>query len=248
MKDFFIGLRAYKQGFKLISELKLWKFFFIPALIGFFVGGGILTAAWFWSDQFGSWLVSWWIWDFGKSVVDWIGQFLGGAAILVLGFVVYKHIVMALSAPFMAPISEKTEMHLTGRSLNETDTSQEYMRTLLRGIKINIRNLFRELLFTIPLLILGFIPLIGLLSGVAILYVQSYYSGYGNMDYTLERHLDYNETKKFVSANKGLAVGNGFVFTLMLFIPLIGMMLTLPVSTAAATIQTVQRIEQNKQG
>lgn len=246
MKDFSIGVKAYSQALKLISELKLWKYFLVPALIGFLIGGLIITAAWLWSDEFGTWLVSWWRWDFGSNVVDWIGQFLGGAAILVLGFVIFKHIVMAVSAPFMAPISEKIEIHLTGRELDETNTPKEYMRTLTRGIKINVRNLFRELLFTIPLLIIGFIPLVGIVSTVGIFYVQSYYSGYGNMDYTLERHLNYADTKKFVRANKGLAVGNGFVFTLLLFIPIIGMMLTLPISTAAATIQTVQRLEQNK--
>ncbi len=230
----------------LISELKLWKYFFIPALIGFVVGAIILTAAWVWSDEFGAWLISWWTWDFGRGVVEWIGQFLGGAVILVLGFIVFKHVVMAFSAPFMAPISEKIEMHLTGKPLNETDTKKEYIRVLMRGIRINMRNLVRELLITLPLLILGFVPIVNLVTGIAVFYVQAYYSGYGNMDYTLERYFNYADTKKFVAANRGVAVGNGFVFTLMLFIPFLGMMLTLPISTAAATISTIEQLKTKK--
>ena len=245
-KDFSTGVKAYSKGLKLIAELKLWKYFFIPALIGLLVGGVILTGAYLGSDNIGNWLSGFWPWDFGKSTVEYVSQFLGGLLIVAVGLILYKHIIMALSAPFMAPISEKIEVHLTGKPLDETDTFPEYMRSLARGVKLNIRNLIVELLLTLLLMIIGIIPGVGIITTILIFYVQSYYAGYGNMDYTLERHLDYNLTKKFVRKNRGLAVGNGFVFNTMLFIPLVGIMITLPISTAAATVETVTRIEENK--
>ena len=34
---------------------------------------------------------------------------------IVIGLILFKHIIMALSAPFMSPVSEKIEAHLTGK-------------------------------------------------------------------------------------------------------------------------------------
>ena len=40
----------------------------------------------------------------------------------------------------------------------------------------------------------------------------------------------------------GIAFGNGFVFTILLFIPFIGIMLTLPIVTIASTIDAVKKL------
>ena len=116
----------------------------------------------------------------------------------------------------------------------------------MRSLRLNVRNLFKELIITLPLMLLSLIPVVGLIAVVLIFYFQSYYTGIGNMDYTLERHLNYSESKKFIKKNKGIAIGNGAVFTLMLLIPFIGIMLTLPVATVAATINVVENLDQQK--
>ena len=66
------------------------------------------------------------------------------------------------------------------------------------------------------------------------------------MDYTLERHFKYSESIQFVSKNKGLAVGNGMVFMLMLLIPVIGIILVLPLSVTAASTETLKVLESTK--
>ena len=66
------------------------------------------------------------------------------------------------------------------------------------------------------------------------------------MDYTLERHKKYGDSIKFVNKHKGVAAGNGTIFILMLLIPFFGIMLALPISTAAATISTVEKLESDK--
>ena len=58
----------------------------------------------------------------------------------------------------------------------------------------------------------------------------------------MERHLKYKESIVFVKKNKGVAVGNGLVFILMLLIPFFGIMLTLPVSAAASSIETLKKL------
>ena len=143
----------------------------------------------------------------------------------------------------MPPLSEKIEVHLTGKDLDRTDTAAEYMSALVRGMRINVRNLVLEMILTLLLMILSLIPVVNLVTAVLIIYVQCYYAGFGNMDYTLERYLNYDQTKKFVRKHKGTAAGNGFVFHLILMIPIAGMMLALPLSTIAATTETLARLK-----
>ncbi|MEX1002377.1 MAG: EI24 domain-containing protein [Crocinitomicaceae bacterium] len=246
VKDFSAALKSYKKGAQLVKELKLWKFFFLPALVGLLLGTGIIALAYWLSDDIGGYIGGFWPWEFGAGVINSISNVLGGFIVIILGVLIFKHAVMALSAPFMAPISERIEMHLTGKELNITNTPAEFLRVLMRGIRINVRNLLLEILITIPLLIMGLIPLLNIVSVILIFYIQSYYAGFGNMDYTLERHLSYSQSVKFIRKNKGLAAGNGLVFVLFLFIPVVGIALALPLSTAAATVATLERLEKMK--
>lgn len=242
VRNIFKGIKAYAGTFKLISKLKLWKYFGVPVLISIIVATTIILSAYALSDDFGYYISKLWIWDWGKETFFLISEILSGVLILILGFILYKHIVMALSAPFMSPVSEKIEAHLLGiERHSHRDTS--FTEQLWRGTRINVRNLLLELLFTIPIILIGFIPLVGLVSTILLFLVQAYYAGFGNMDYTLERHFKYDESIKFVKEHRGLAIGNGIVFMLFLLIPVIGIILVLPLSVTAASTETVKAIK-----
>lgn len=149
---------------------------------------------------------------------------------------------MALSAPFMSPVSEKIEEFLIGKKEYHQKTT--FKEQLIRGVRINVRNLFRELFFTIPILLISIIPVIGFFSTILLFVMQAYYAGFSNMDYTLERHFKYKQSINFVKNNKGLAIGNGIIFMLFLLVPIIGVVLVLPLSVTAATTETIKNIEQ----
>ncbi|MBR9915758.1 MAG: coproporphyrinogen III oxidase [Algicola sp.] len=245
IKNIIKGIQAYSGALALISKLSLWNFFFIPIIISVITASVIGFSAYVLSDNIGEFIAEIWIWDFGKETFTTISTFIGAVIVLVIGLILYKHIVLALSAPFMSPVSEKIEMYLTGierhNYRNTTFTEQ-----LWRGIKINMRNLVKELLFTIPILLLKFIPVVNIFSTVLLLMVQAYYAGFGNMDYTLERHLNYRESVTFVKKHKGIAIGNGIVFILFLLLPVLGVLLVLPLSVTAASIRTVNLLKKEK--
>ena len=241
LKNIFIGIKAYFGAFSLISKLKLWKFFAIPMLISFITAVLIGVFAYGLSDNIGFYISKLWVWDWGKETFTTIGNIIGGLFIILIGLILFKHIIMALSAPFMSPVSEKIEKHLVGDTHTHRKTT--FTEQLWRGIRINIRNLSLELLLTIPILLLGFIPVIGIISTVLLFLVQAYYAGFGNMDYTLERHFKYNESIQFVKKNRGLAIGNGIIFMLFLLIPVIGVILVLPLSVTAASVKTVEALQ-----
>ncbi len=241
--DFTKGILAYGKALVLIKKLKPWKFFFIPALIGLLIGSIIIALAYSSSEFIGGKIASIWTFETGKEFINTTSKWVVFFLVIVVGLSIYKHILMALSAPFMTPISERIETHLTGKKLTKTNTPTEFIKLLSRGIKINIRIFFWEMLYTLPLILLSFIPGLNLVTTVLLLYIQSYYAGFGNMDYTMERYFNSSESISFVKQHKGVAVGNGFLFTLLLFIPVIGIMITLPISTVASTIETLKKID-----
>lgn len=243
MKNIANGMKAYLGAFNLISKLKLWKYFVIPILISIVTATIIFSMAYTFSDSVGDYLASFWKWDFGKQTFSFITSVLGGILIVVLGLILYKHIVLALSSPFISPVSEKIERHLKGENYKHRHIQTSFKEQLIRGIRISIRNISLELLFTLPLLILSLIPVIGIFFAVISFLVQAYYAGFGNMDSTLERHYKYDESIQFVKRNKGLAIGNGIVFMLFLLIPFIGIIIVLPLSVTAATTETIKRIK-----
>lgn len=245
IKNIISGIKAYFGAFSLVSKLKLWKYFAIPMLISFVTAIAVFGSAYALSDNIGNFIAKIWIWDWGKETFSSISNVIGGLIIIVIGLILFKHIIMALSAPFMSPVSEKIEAHFTG-NVPHTHRNTSFMQQLWRGIKINGRNLIMELLLTIPILLLKFIPVVNIFSTILLFLVQAYYAGFGNIDYTLERHFQYKESLQFVRNHRGLAIGNGIVFILFLLIPVIGVILVLPLSVTAASIKTVEALQIKK--
>ncbi len=244
IKNITSGIKAYFGAFGLISKLKLWKFFAIPMLISVVTAIIIFGSAYSLSDNIGSFISKIWIWDWGHETFETISSFIGGLIVLVIGLILFKHIIMALSAPFMSTVSEKIEAHLTGKETH-SHRNTTFSQQLWRGIRINVRNLGMELLLTIPILLLKLIPIVNIFSTIALFLMQAYYAGFGNIDYTLERHYAYKESVQFVRKNRGLAIGNGIVFLLLLLIPIIGIILVLPLSVTAASIKTIETLNTN---
>ncbi|MFT6065812.1 MAG: CysZ protein [Polaribacter sp.] len=246
IKNILSGISGYAGAFSLISRLKLWKYFIIPIVISMLTAIFMGFIAYGLSDNIGRFLAKIWVWDWGKETFITISSFIGAIFLLVIGLILYKHIILALSAPFMSPVSEKIEIHING-SLRSNHRKTTFQEQLWRGIRINIRNLGKELLITIPILLLKFIPVVNIFSTILLFLVQAYYAGFGNMDYTLERHFKYKESVSFVNKNKGFSIGNGIVFMLCLLIPVLGIIIVLPLSVTAASVKTVELLNKENQ-
>lgn len=241
IKDVFKGITAYRHSFRLINQLGLWKFYSIPIIISLLIGISIGFSAWHFADDLGSIISSLWIWEWGAETFAGLSTIMGGLLVLLLGLILYKHLIMAFSAPFMSPVSEKIEAHYF--SDIHAHRQSNNISQLWRGIRINSRNLFWELLLTFCLFLLSFVPLLGFITTPLAFLVQAYYAGFGNIDYTLERHFRYNESVDFVKQNRGIAIGNGIVFMACLFIPVVGILIVLPLSVTAASKVTLERLQ-----
>jgi len=238
------GVSAYLRAFGVISKLKLWKFFAVPMLISLVLAMIIGFITYGISDNIGAYLGSFWPWEWGQETFETIASVFGGLLIIAIGLILFKNTIMAISAPFVGPISKKIEVHMMGKDFSEKESSS--WELLARGTHVSIKNLIKELLWTVTILLIGLIPVVGVVSAILLFLVQSYYAGFGNMDVTLERHFNYRESVRFVRKNRGLAIGNGMLFILCLLIPILGVIIVLPLSITSATIITVEKIQQEK--
>lgn len=242
MKDIYNGIQAYFSAYSLLNTLNLWRFFAIPILISFILGIIIMITAYGFSDNIGDYIAGVWSFSWGKQTFTAISHVIGGLIVIAFGLVIFKHTLMAVASPFMTPISEKIEYYYTGNLRKPNTGLRAQTSVLARSIRLNVRNLIVEILWIIPFFIFSFIPVIGIIFPILIFLVQAYYAGFGSMDYTLERYFPYKQSVAFVRKHRGLAIGNGIVFMLILLIPVIGILIVLPLSVTASTVTTLKKL------
>lgn len=238
IRGFFNGLGSYLTAIRIASKYRLWGYFFAPAIISVILAAGIIYGAWGISDNVGAWLVRIVPFDWGEQYIQTVGQVLSIILVIALGLILFKNLVIALASPFMSFLSEKVERLMEGSEAPKFSMKQ-FVSDLVRGIRIAIRLVVRELLFTLVVMLIGLIPLFSVAVPVLLFIVQSYYAGFGNMDFTLERYYRVRGSVRFVRENRGLAIGNGAAY-LFLFFTVIGFPFALPLGTIAATVETLK--------
>jgi CysZ protein len=150
IKEIFSGIQAYFSAYTLLNTLNLWRFFVVPIGISFLLGIFIIFTAYGLSDNLGNYIASIWGFAWGKETVTSISHFIGGLIILAFGIIIFKHVLMAIIAPFMSPISEKIELHLLGNIHKQGTGFKAKTSALARGIRLNIRNFTLEIIWLIP--------------------------------------------------------------------------------------------------
>ena len=242
IRGFIDGVTAYLKAFRLITRLRLWGYVVVPGLVSMVLAVLIFGLAWSLGDDLGARISryyppEWW----GSEVVQRLANVFGGLLVVVLGLILFKHLVMALASPFMSFLSETIEKKLRGAPPVAFSPGRA-VSDLVRGLTIALRNILRELFFTILLFLLGLIPLFSPFTTLLIFLVQSYYAGFGNMDFTLERHFRVRDSVRFIRRHRGVALGNGVIFMLLLLTG-IGFLFALPLGAVAATTETLKRLE-----
>jgi CysZ protein len=243
LKEIITAIQAYFQTHRFIVKHRLWKWIFIPGLIYailFCVGIYFFwkssnsavdfvllkTGAKDWMEKIhNSWLS--WLVIFGQIILQIVS--------ILFYFSLFKFLFLIVGSPLFAYLSEKTESIIEGNEFPFSIT--QLLKDILRGLRIALRNLLWQTVYTISIFILAFIPLIGWITPLIALMVECYYLGFSMLDYSCERHkLSTSQSISFIGKHKGLAIGNGMVFYLMHFIPFLGWVLAPGYAVIAATI------------
>jgi CysZ protein len=244
-KDFTDGVVSYGRAWRMIADNRLWYYVLMPGLISLILGASIGYSAYLLHHDVANYITmtypQQWL---GSSIIAHIANYLSWFALAVTGFLTYRNILMALLAPFMSPLSARIQAIETGKTVYDPPfLSLTNFKLILRGLVLSFRNLLKELWYTLWLLLLGFVPILGLIAPFLIFMVQSFYSGFSNLDYTLEKYYNVKNSKAFSQHHRWLAVGNGSVFLLLLAVPVLGLFLAPALSTVAATLEAVKRVD-----
>ena len=252
-QGFRLGLKSYSEAFRFIRQNNLGWFFIFPLVLNV-----LLFALGFYSvSSLGSELIEYlnnWLgiesWDFwGASFFAGTIKWLIWIVLRLLFFVVYAYvggyIILIALSPAFAFLSERTEKILTGSDL--PFNFSQFLKDIWRGVVLALRNLAVEMLFTLLLFIISFIPVVGWFTAVVLFLISAYFYGFSFMDYTFERRkFNVKTSIRYMRSNKGLAIGNGLIFALVLLIPFIGVTLAgffSIISVVGATIAANKAIE-----
>jgi CysZ protein len=144
---------------------------------------------------------------------------------------VVKYVIYIAVSPIMSHMSRKVEEAHLGTELTEYSNP---LHLLSRTVKVTLRSVYKEILWTLLFSVLGILVPVAGLAGLFI--TQAYYIGYAHLDYSLARKMEFREMKQWIRKNRGLALGNGAVYFTLLLIPVVGLFLAPVFSTAAASI------------
>jgi len=242
LQGFVRGISSYGKALQLIRRFRLWFYVLVPGIISLCFGIIIALSVWNYADNIGDWMTSWYSWK-GEGIIEKIGSVISGIAIVFLTFLLFKYLIIIAVSPFMSLLSEKVEKKLKNQTSSTPFKFDKFLKDMVRGLSLALRNIFWELLFTILLLLSSFVfPIIAPFTAILIFIIQSYYAGFGNLDFTMERHLNFEGSIQFVRQNKGLAIGNGAVF-LWLLLTGIGFLFAPTLATIAGTVEVVKRLE-----
>ncbi len=228
-----------------MNRHKLWKYAVLPGLISLVVAGGVIAWALSITDDFGGWISGIWPFDWGAETVGTIMEWLSGVLMVIIGLFTFRYIVMIVASPFMSILSEKVESIKTGDEPPSVSVG-EMISDVIRGVRIALRNILWEIFLTLLLTIAGFlVPVIGNIITTALIFlVQAYYAGFGNMDYILERkRFSVKESVAFVGAHRGIAIGNGAGWLVIMLVPVLGWFMAPVLGTVAATNETMKVVK-----
>lgn len=243
LKEIVIAIQSYFKAHQFISKHRLWKWIIIPGILYMllFVTGMYFFvkssngAVGYLNDIIG---IDRWLQQQKSpflSFVFMMGGIMVRLILLLFYFSLFKYLFLIIGSPVFAYLSEKTEAILEGRDY--PFNFSQLLKDILRGVRLAIRNGLWQTVYTISILILSFIPVVGWVTPVFSLLTECYYYGFSMLDYSCERHkLSPSQSIEFISKHKGLAMGNGMVFYLMHAFPIIGWILAPAYAVVAATL------------
>ncbi len=206
------------------------KYVFYTGSIAFVLLGILAWGIWKFSTIAGEYISEWIPWSWAQNSI--VFSVVVGIAVIVLSWIIFKYILLAVLSPLLSLVSEKIEKRQRGHNLGK---GFSVAASAARGVRVNARNIIKEITITLILLVIGLIPGIHFIALLLLFLTQAYFAGFGIMDFYLERHYTFRESISEVYNHKWAAITLGSIFTGLLLIPFVGVLIAPYFCTAAAT-------------
>lgn len=241
MKDISIGLSGYGRALGFAFRNGLWWMFLVPLALWLLFAGGLLWLSTEavdlvrgYTDTYlgitipaedRSGLVGFWddVKGFFDSARDVIVLVIVKVALWFLFGLVGKYVVLITLSPLMAYASERTEEILTGRTF--PFRWGLFVRDVGRGILMALRNGFLELGITVIVWVgTLFVSPLAPLSALFLWLVSCWFYGFSMFDYVFERRrMGIGASARAARERRGMVMANGAVFSLLMNIPVLGL-------------------------
>lgn len=243
LKEIVTAIDAYFRAHRFIGNHKLWKWIVIPGLIYMLLFGAGMYIFFSSSDAAVSYIshlvgIERWLQKQRSGFLSFVfvmSEIMVRLTMVFFYFSLFKYFFLISGSPLFAYLSEKTEAILKGN--DAPVTARRLIRDISRGVRVALRNSLWQTVFSVSLLILSCIPVVGWVTPVIALFIECYYYGFSMLDYSCARHnLSPAESVLFIGKHRGLAIGNGLIFYLMHIVPVLGWILAPAYAIIAATI------------
>lgn len=255
-KQISIGFKGYFKALDLLFSKGFMKFMIFPLLLNI----AIFTLGLTQLDELAKPLRDNFINYVNiEDATFWGASFLQGTLsgiitilVYVLFFIAFAifggYLIIIILSPLFSIISEKTERVLSNDDLDYPFVLKEFIGDIFRGVGIALRNVLFELGILILVFIFGLIlSFISWIGAIFMFLISAYFFGFSYMDYTNERdRLSIKESVVFMRKYKWVAIINGSLFALVLFIPYIGIALSAFVAIISVIAGTVSMFEIKK--
>lgn len=192
----------------------------IPAVLTALLLIGALVALGYWIDDLSA-LVTPFADDWSEGVRSAVRVAAGVAlfaAALVIGVISFSALTLAVGGPFYEHIAEKVE-----DGLGDTSGTVElsWSRLLWLGLRDGLLLVLWSLLFTLPLVVAGFIPVVGqTVVPVLLALVTGWFLALELIAVSFYRRgMDLRQRRQVMRGRRGLALGLGVPASLLCAIP-----------------------------
>ncbi len=247
LKEIVIAIESYIQAHRFIKQHRLWKWILIPGIIYAI----LFVVSMYFFGQSASSVIEWlslktglktWLDKMNSGFLGFLATLAGLILWLILMlfyFSLFKYIWLIVGSPVFAGLSEKTASILR----NETYkfNTVQFLKDIGRGVRLSVRNALWQTVYFVAIVVLSLLPVAGWIAPLVALFIESFYYGFSMLDYSCERNkMSASESIYFVNQHKGLAIGNGMVFYLMHWLPVVGWVLAPAYAVIAATFSMLK--------
>lgn len=245
-QQFGLAIKSYGKAISFVFEKGLWMYFVYTIAIGCLLTFGGIQLIHSLADWLEEWIMSYINTDSDNSIFAFLGSALHvllAVGLKILFFFVFstfsKYILLIIMSPIMALLSERTEEIITGAVY--PFKFGQFIKDIGRGVVIALRNMFIEFGFIFLGFFVVWIPIIGWVAALFLVLVSYYFYGFSMIDYVSERRkMTVSQSTSYVRKHKGLAIGNGFIFSLIFAIPFVGAIIAAVIAPVAACIAVLE--------
>lgn len=236
--DITIGLQALARGVRLLNQPGVRIYVIIPFFINVLLFGALI---WIGYSQFKA-LIDWLLPDLPTwlAFLEWLAWLFFTVTAALTVFILFTPIANIVAAPFNALMSEKIEIHLTGRA---PTSAVSFVRMAIDAIKSQLGKLLYIALWGLGLVLVTAIPVVNFISPLLWVVFGSWLLSLEYLDYPMGNHdLVFDQEKQMLRERRGIALGFGGGVMAMTSIPIVNFV-AMPIAVAGATLLWVEQFQ-----